>query len=249
MSLQNKTILVTGGSRGIGRSVVLDLAERGANVAFTYHTGGDSAKSVEKLAQQRGGNATGYQLDVRRRDEVERLVQLLDLGRRGLDGLVNNAGIRMDRTLLNMNEEEWQAVIGTNLTGVFYLTRAVLPAMFARRKGRIVNIGSVSGISGLAGQSNYSAAKAGIIGFTKALAKETAMFGIAANVVAPGPVDTGMLDGLDEKQVQRLLQGVPMRRLCTPDEVAKLTSFLLDDGLSPTYLTGQVIALDGGMGL
>lgn len=249
MSLQNKTILVTGGSRGIGRAMVLELAERGANVAFTYHTEADSARSMEKLALQRGGNATGYALDVRKKEEVERLVRLLDLGRRGLDGLVNNAGVRMDRTLLNMTEEEWNGVIDTDLSGVFYLTRAVLPAMLKRRRGRVVNISSVSGISGLAGQTNYSAAKAGVIGFTKALAKETALFGVAVNAVAPGPVDTEMLDGLDPKQVQRLLQGVPMRRLCTTEEVAKLAAFLLDEALSPTYLTGQVIALDGGMGL
>ena len=249
MSLQNKTILVTGGSRGIGRAVVLELAERGANVAFTYRRDADSARSVEKLALERGANATGYQLDVRSQSDAEWLVQLLDLGRRGLDGLVNNAGIRMDRTLLHMSETEWSSVIDTNLNGVFRLTRTVLPAMQRRRRGRIVNINSVSGINGLAGQSNYAAAKAGVIGFTKALAKEAALFGVSVNAIAPGPVDTEMLDGLDPKQMQRLLQGVPMRRLCTAAEVAMLTAFLLDEALSPAYLTAQAIALDGGMGL
>ena len=249
MSLQNKTILVTGGSRGIGRAVVLELAERGANVAFTYRRDADSARSVEKLALERGANATGYQLDVRSQSDAEWLVQLLDLGRRGLDGLVNNAGIRMDRTLLHMSETEWSSVIDTNLNGVFRLTRTVLPAMQRRRRGRIVNISSVSGINGLAGQSNYAAAKAGVIGFTKALAKEAALFGVSVNAIAPGPVDTEMLDGLDPKQMQRLLQGVPMRRLCTAAEVAMLTAFLLDEALSPAYLTAQAIALDGGMGL
>ena len=249
MSLQNKTILVTGGSRGIGRAVVLELAERGANVAFTYHRDADSARGVEKIALERGANATGYQLDVRSQSDAERLVQLLDLGRRGLDGLVNNAGIRMDRTLLHMSETEWSSVIDTNLNGVFRLTRTVLPAMQRRRRGRIVNISSVSGINGLAGQSNYAAAKAGVIGFTKALAKEAALFGVSVNAIAPGPVDTEMLDGLDPKQIQRLLQGVPMRRLCTAAEVAMLTAFLLDEALSPAYLTAQAIALDGGLGL
>lgn len=163
--------------------------------------------------------------------------------------MVNNAGIRMDRTLLYMEEREWEEVLGVNLTGVFHVTKAVIPHMLKARRGRIVNIGSVSGIQGLSGQTNYSAAKAGLHGFTKALAKETASYGIAVNAVAPGPVETEMLQGLSEEYLERLLSGVPTKRLCLPEEVAMLVRFLLDETMSPDYLTGQVLALDGGMGL
>ena len=155
----------------------------------------------------------------------------------------------MDRTLLYMDDAEWDRVIDIDLTGVYRMTKAVIPYMLKAKKGRIVNISSVSGISGLSGQTNYSAAKAGLHGFTKALAKETASFGIAVNAVAPGPVETEMLKGLSEEYLERLLSNVPVKRLCAPEEVALVVRFLLDDQMSPGYLTGQILSLDGGMGL
>ena len=235
MSLKNHTILVTGGSRGIGRAIVLDLARRGANVAFTYQKEDTCAHETEKLARDLSGYITAYRVDSGNGEEIKRFVH-------------SSAGIRMDRTLLYMDDAEWDRVIDIDLTGVYRMTKAVIPYMLKAKKGRIVNISSVSGISGLSGQTNYSAAKAGLHGFTKALAKETASFGIAVNAVAPGPVETEMLKGLSEEYLERLLSNVPVKRLCAPEEVALVVRFLLDDQMSPGYLTGQILYLDGGMG-
>lgn len=199
MSLKNHTILVTGGSRGIGRAIVLDLARRGANVAFTYQKEDTCAHETEKLARDLSGYITAYRVDSGNGEEIKRFVHSIAARYGTIDGLVNSAGIRMDRTLLYMDDAEWDRVIDIDLTGVYRMTKAVIPYMLKAKKGRIVNISSVSGISGLSGQTNYSAAKAGLHGFTKALAKETASFGIAVNAVAPGPVETEMLKGLSEE--------------------------------------------------
>ena len=249
MSLKNHTILVPGGSRGIGRAIVLDLARRGANVAFTYQKEDTCAHETEKLARDLSGYITAYRVDSGNGEDIKRFVHSIAARHGTIDGLVNSAGIRMDRTLLYMDDAEWDRVIDIDLTGVYRMTKAVIPYMLKAKKGRIVNISSVSGISGLSGQTNYSAAKAGLHGFTKALAKETASFGIAVNAVAPGPVETEMLKGLSEEYLERLLSNVPVKRLCAPEEVALVVRFLLDDQMSPGYLTGQILSLDGGMGL
>lgn len=249
MPLKGKTMVVTGGSRGVGRAVVMELAKRHANVVFTFRKDEESAERLIKAAVALGGSATGHRVNVCDGAEVKAFIKSVVRDYQRIDGLVNNAGIRMDRTLLYMEEREWEEVLGVNLTGVFHVTKAVIPYMLKARRGRIVNIGSVSGIQGLSGQTNYSAAKAGLHGFTKALAKETASYGIAVNAVAPGPVETEMLQGLSEEYLERLLSGVPTKRLCLPEEVAMLVRFLLDETMSPDYLTGQVLALDGGMGL
>ena len=249
MPLKGKTMVVTGGSRGVGRAVVMELAKRHVNVVFTFRKDEESAERLIKAAVAMGGSATGHRVNVCDGAEVKAFIKSVVRDYQKIDGLVNNAGIRMDRTLLYMEEREWEEVLGVNLTGVFHVTKAVIPHMLKARRGRIVNIGSVSGIQGLSGQTNYSAAKAGLHGFTKALAKETASYGIAVNAVAPGPVETEMLQGLSEEYLERLLSGVPTKRLCLPEEVAMLVRFLLDETMSPDYLTGQVLALDGGMGL
>lgn len=249
MSLKKHTVLVTGGSRGIGRAIVLELARQGANVAFTYQKEDASAHRTEELAWGLSGSATAYKVDSGNGEEVKTFVRSVAVQHGTVDGLVNSAGIRMDRTLLYMDDDEWDKVIDVDLTGVYRMTKAVIPYMLKAKKGRIVNIGSISGISGLSGQTNYSAAKAGLHGFTKALAKETASFGITVNAVAPGPVETEMLKGLSEEYLERLLSNIPAKRLCSPEEVAMLICFLLDDQMSPSYLTGQVLSLDGGMGL
>ena len=218
-------------------------------MVFTFRKDEESAERLIKAAVALGGSATGHRVNVCDGAEVKAFIKSVVRDYQKIDGLVNNAGIRMDRTLLYMEEREWEEVLGVNLTGVFHVTKAVIPHMLKARRGRIVNIGSVSGIQGLSGQTNYSAAKAGLHGFTKALAKETASYGIAVNAVAPGPVETEMLQGLSEEYLERLLSGVPTKRLCLPEEVAMLVRFLLDETMSPDYLTGQVLALDGGMGL
>jgi len=247
MSLQDKNIIVTGGSRGIGRAIVELFISKGANVIFTYFENDIAAKNIEELSDKYSGKAKACQVDIKDYRRVKQFLQeiLLDIG--SIDVLVNNAGIRKDKSLLYMEEEEWNEVIQTNLTGVFYMTRSIIPYMLTRRRGRIVNISSISGISGLPGQTNYSSSKAGIIGFTKALAKETAPYGISINAIAPGPVETEMLGGLPKAAMDKLLINVPIKRMCTPNEVAMMANVMVDEELSPWYLTGQVISLDGGM--
>ncbi len=249
MSLHNKCIILTGGSRGIGKAIVQLLVSKGANVIFTYNKDTDAAKTVEKHCNQYRGKAKAYQLNSRNYDDIQEFINEVYQSYGDIEVLINNAGIRKDKSLLFMEKDEWEEVINTNLTGVFNMTKAILPYLLKKRNGRIVNISSISGVSGLAGQTNYSSSKAGVIGFTKALAKEVASFGISINAIAPGPVETDMLQGLPKDVVDKLLQGVPIKRMCTPYEVAMLVNVLADEELTPKYLTGQVISLDGGMGL
>lgn len=249
MGLQNKNVIVTGGSRGIGRATVELLMSKGANVFFTYKDDIDSATSLEELSKDYVGNAKAYKVDIINYNEVLSFASDYIQTYGTIDVLINNAGIRKDRTLLYMDKEDWDDVVHTNLTGVFNMTKAFLPYMLKNRSGRIINLSSVSGISGLSGQTNYSSTKAGIIGFTKALAKEIASFHICVNAIAPGPVETDMLNGLSQSIKSKLLANIPIKRMCKPVEVAMTMNFLADDELSPPYLTGQVITLDGGMGL
>lgn len=249
MSLKHKNILITGGSRGIGKAAVIEFLKAGANVFFTFAHDEKAAQEIEKYQQIYEGNACAYYLDLSDSARILNIVKKIAKNFGKIDVLVNNAGINQDKSLLFMDDTAWEQVIQINLTGMYHMTKAVIPYMLKDHNGRIINISSISGIYGLSGQVNYSASKAGMIGFTKALAKEVASYGICVNSIAPGAVQTEMLERLTEKQYNELLASVPMKRACSPQEVAKVIYFLADQELSPQYLTGQVITIDGGIGL
>lgn len=245
--LSDKVAIVTGGTRGIGRSIVLALCREGADCAFTYTKNQALADSLVKEAQNMGRRLLPFQLDVRDYEGSQVLVNSVkkELGR--LDILVNNAGITKDKALMMMGRDDWASVIDTDLTGVFNTTRACIITFLKQKEGNIVNISSVSGIHPLPRQANYAAAKAGVIGFTKSLAKEVAPYNIRVNAVAPGFIESDMTSQLDEKYLKRIKELIPVGRLGIPDEVAKVVIFLLSD--KSAYITGEVIQLDGGLGL
>lgn len=247
MGLDGKVAIVSGGSRGIGREIVLAMARRGACVAFTYCQDSEAAQRVEEEAKNLSGKVKAFMADVRERDQVKRMVKMVISEWGTLDIVVNNAGIRKDKSLVFMDSGEWNSVLDTNVTGAFHLTRASIFHLLHKKKGRIINISSISGIRGIQGQTNYSASKAAMLGFTRALAKEVASYGVSVNAIAPGGVETDMFGALTEKQRDDLLKIVPIGRLCAPEEVAKVVIFLADDELSPDYLTGSTIVIDGGM--
>jgi 3-oxoacyl-[acyl-carrier protein] reductase len=247
--LSDKVALVTGASRGIGRAVALKLAERGAKVAVNYYLSADAAQA-EEVAQQirsQGGECLLVQGDVSQPADVERMVQAAQQAFGRIDILVNNAGITRDTLILRMSEEDWDEVQNTNLRGAFLCTRAVLRSMMRQRWGRIINISSVAGIMGNAGQANYSAAKAGLIGLTKATAREIGSRNITVNAVAPGFIQTDMTKDLPESLQQEALQRIVLGRPGTPEDVAGAVAFLACDEAS--YITGQVLAIDGGLGM
>jgi 3-oxoacyl-[acyl-carrier protein] reductase len=237
-SLDGKTALVTGGSRGIGKAIAVELARAGATVAIGYHSGGDEAEAV---AGEIGGRA--IQADVSDADDARRLVE--DAG--DVDVLVNNAGITRDGLLIRMSDDDWRAVLDTNLGGVFNTCRAASRGMLRRRSGSIVNISSVVGVHGNPGQTNYGAAKAGIIGFTKSLARELGTRGVRANVVAPGYIDTRLTQELPEELKGAMLQNTPLGRFGSPEDVAGAVRFLCSDEAS--FITGEVLLVDGGLGM
>jgi 3-oxoacyl-[acyl-carrier protein] reductase len=250
--LSQKVAIVTGASRGIGRAVALALASQGANVVVNYASSSAAAEEVVASITQAGGNAIArgaapeaiaLQADVSKSEQVDALINrtLEKFGR--IDVLVNNAGITRDTLLLRMKPEEWQAVIDLNLTGVFLCTRAVSKTMLKQRSGRIINIASVAGQMGNPGQANYSAAKAGVIGFTKTVAKELASRGITVNAVAPGFIETDMTNDI---KADEILKYIPLGRYGQPEEVAGMVRFLAADP-SAAYITGQVFNVDGGM--
>jgi len=245
--LDGKRALITGASRGIGRDVALRLASEGASVALNYQSGGVEAVAVAKEIADAGGTAIVVQGSVGIAAEAESLIErtLSDLG--GLDILVNNAGITRDNLVMRMSEEDWDAVLDTNLKGAFLCTKAAVRLMLRQRSGRIVNMSSVVGISGNAGQANYSAAKAGLIGFTKTIAREVASRGITVNAVAPGFITTRMVEGLGEEVRAQILERIPLGRFGAPEEVAACVAFLASDDAA--YITGQVVGIDGGLGL
>jgi len=245
--LDGKRALITGASRGIGRDVALRLASEGASVALNYQSGGVEAVAVAKEIADAGGTAIVVQGSVGIAVEAESLIErtLSDLG--GLDILVNNAGITRDNLVMRMSEEDWDAVLDTNLKGAFLCTKAAVRLMLRQRSGRIVNMSSVVGISGNAGQANYSAAKAGLIGFTKTIAREVASRGITVNAVAPGFITTRMVEGLGEEVRAQILERIPLGRFGAPEEVAACVAFLASDDAA--YITGQVVGIDGGLGL
>ncbi|MFZ4641257.1 MAG: 3-oxoacyl-[acyl-carrier-protein] reductase [Nodosilinea sp.] len=243
-SLQGQVALVTGASRGIGRAIALSLATAGAKVVVNY---AQSAQAAEDLVQQieaAGGHALALQADVAQVDQVERLVAETVEKLGPINILVNNAGITRDTLLLRMKLEDWQAVIDLNLTGVFLCTRAVSKGMLKQRSGRIINIASVAGQMGNPGQANYSAAKAGVIGFTKTVAKELAPRGITVNAVAPGFIATEMTENLPNGE--EILKFIPLGRFGQAEEVAGMVKFLAADPAA-AYITGQVFNVDGGM--
>jgi 3-oxoacyl-[acyl-carrier protein] reductase len=237
-SLEGKRALVTGGSRGIGRAIALELARAGAEVVVGYRSGADEA---EEVARETGGRA--LQADVSVADEARRLVE--EAG--DLDVLVNNAGLTRDGLIPRMPDGDWDDVIATNLSGTFYTCRAAARRMMKRRAGAIVNLSSIVGLHGNPGQTNYSASKAGIIGFTKALARELGPRGVRANVVAPGYVSTRLTDVLADDLREAMLANTPLGRLGDPEDVARAVRFLSSDDAG--YITGEVVLVDGGLGM
>lgn len=243
--LSGKTALVTGASRGIGRSIALALAEAGANVAVNYAGSEAAAAEVAEQIRAKGVEAITVQANVGRADEADRLIKDV-IGAWGkIDILVNNAGITRDNLIMRMKEEEFDQVIETNLKGVFNCLKAATRPMIKQRSGRIINISSVVGVLGNAGQANYVAAKAGVIGLTKSSARELASRGITVNCVAPGFIDTEMTQVLADDLRDNMLSGIPLARLGRPEEIADVVLFLASDASS--YMTGQTLHVDGGM--
>ena len=245
MTLVGKVALVTGGSRGIGRAIALKLAENGADVAINYAGNTAAAEEVKTAIEQMGRKALLVQGSVADTDGVQTIVNTVvkELGR--LDILINNAGITRDGLLMRMKEADWDDVMHTNLKGVYNCSKAVLRTMMKQRSGRIVNMASVVGEMGNAGQANYAAAKAGVIGFTKSLAKEVASRGITVNAIAPGFIATDMTRVLSDDQKAEMARTIPLGRAGQPEDVANAVLFLVSEGAA--YITGQVLNVDGGM--
>lgn len=245
MLFRDKVAIVTGGTRGIGRAIVLMLAHEGADVAFTYlksaAEAGDLAKEVERL----GRKCMPEQVDVRDYQKSKELIEKVKQNFGKLDILVNNAGITKDKALMMMSEEEWREVLDTNLTGTFNVTRNVIVTFLKQKSGSIVNITSVSGVAGMSRQTNYAASKAGIIGFTKSLAKEVAAYNIRVNAVAPGFVETDMVSGLKDEYKAEIVKRIPLGRFGEVKDVSAAVKFLLSD--EANFITGQTIVVDGGL--
>ncbi|PHM08821.1 3-oxoacyl-[acyl-carrier-protein] reductase [Nostoc sp. 'Peltigera malacea cyanobiont' DB3992] len=242
--LQDKVAIVTGASRGIGRAIAIELASQGAIAVVNYASSSAAAEAVVTEITAAGGEAIAIQADVSKSDQVDALVKSVMEKFSRVDILVNNAGITRDNLLLRLKTEDWQAVIDLNLTGVFLCTRAISKIMLKQRSGRIINITSVAGLMGNPGQSNYSAAKAGVIGFTKSVAKELATRGITVNAVAPGFITTDMTSDLNNPE--DILKYIPLGRFGQPEEIAGMVRFLAADPAA-AYVTGQVFNVDGGM--
>ncbi|KZL47830.1 3-oxoacyl-[acyl-carrier-protein] reductase [Nodularia spumigena] len=242
--LQGQVAIITGASRGIGRAIALELATQGATIIVNYANSSGAAESVVADIIADGGQAIALQADVSQAQQVDTLISTVMEKFKRIDILVNNAGITRDTLLLRMKPEDWQAVIDLNLTGVFLCTRAVSKIMLKQRSGRIINIASVAGQMGNPGQANYSAAKAGVIGFTKTVAKELASRGITVNAVAPGFIATDMTSSLSN--TEDILKYIPLGRYGQPEEIAGMVRFLAADPAA-AYITGQVFNVDGGM--
>lgn len=247
LSLENKVAIVTGGSRGIGRAIALEFAERGAAVVVNYNKSPEAAEDVVKKIQETGGKAAAFQADVSDFKQAEALVKFAIDTFGDLSILVNNAGITRDQLIMLMPESDWDAVISTNLKSTFNCSKAAVKHMMRKRTGRIINIASIAGQMGNPGQTNYSASKGGQIAFTKALAREVAARNITVNAIAPGFVDTEILDAIPPETLEAALKLVPLGRKGNPEEIAFAAAFLASDGAA--YITGQVLGVDGGMAM
>ena len=245
IDLDGSVALVTGSSRGIGAVIASRLARAGAKVGVNYRTSREAAVGVVEEITKAGGEAILVEADVTQEDSAAAAIkQVVDRWQR-IDILVNNAGINRDRLLLRMTTDDWDQVLGVDLKGAFLCTKHVMPHLIKQRKGRVINISSVVGISGNPGQANYAAAKAGLIGFTKAVAREVASRSVTVNALAPGYITAGMVDELNEETRKRILDRIPMGRFGTSEDVAEAVVFLCSDGAG--YITGQVLTIDGGM--
>lgn len=243
--LKGKCALVTGASRGIGKAIALKLASLGANLVLNYRSSEEEALEVEKQVKDMGVDAISIKGDISKLEDVEKLVSTAKEKFGAIDIMVNNAGITKDSLILRMKEEDFDTVIDVNLKGVFNCLKAITPIMVKQKYGKIINLSSVVGISGNAGQVNYSASKAGVIGMTKSLAKEVASRGINVNAVAPGFIETDMTDVLGDKYKDEIKKNIPLKKLGKPEDVANVVAFLASE--SSDYITGQVIHVDGGM--
>ncbi len=247
ITLNDRVALITGGTRGIGRAIVETFAHAGARVAFTYRSAHQAAKELTETLTEKGHDVMGFQADVADFQAAQDVVQRVLDAWGHIDILVNNAGITRDNLLLRLTEEDWDAVLNTNLKGVFNFCKAVYRPMMKQRSGKIINMSSVVGITGNAGQTNYAASKAGIIGFSKSLAKELGSRGITVNVIAPGYVETEMTAALPEKAREALTQAIPLRRTARPEEIAQAALFLASS--LADYITGHVLQVDGGLAM
>lgn len=247
LDLSNKNALVTGGTRGIGRAMVEAFAAAGARVAFTYRSSTEEAEAFKKELASQGVEALAFQSDAASFDGAQETISAVLEAWGSIDVLVNNAGITRDGLMIRMSEEDWDAVIGTNLKSVFNFSKAAYRPMMKQRSGKIINISSVVGVMGNAGQANYAASKAGIIGFSKSLAKELGSRGVTVNVVAPGYVATDMTAALSEKAQEAMLGSVPLGRPATPADVANAVLFLASSAAD--YITGHVLQVDGGLAM
>lgn len=245
MSSENKVAIISGASRGIGRAIALRLAKNKIDISFNFLKNKQAAESLVKELEQLGVKAKAYQVDIRDYNAVINWADTTKQCFGRLDILINNAGIVRDKALMFMEKQDWHQIIDTNLNGVYNLTHAVIVGFMRQKRGNIVNITSVSGLKGAERQTNYSASKAGVIGFTKALAREVAAFGIRVNAVAPGFIDTDMLRQLKDERINNLLKRIPRGRLGRPEEIAAVVEFLISD--MAKYITGQVITVDGGL--
>lgn len=245
--LKDKVVIITGGSRGIGRACCIEFAKYGSKIIFTYNKSKEEAENLCQQLKEFGTEVLSVQADVSDFEQCKNVIKtVLDkFGR--IDVLINNAGIIKDKALMLMDKQDWQDVINTNLGGVFNMTRVAIVTFLKQKSGCILNISSVSGLHGIARQTNYSAAKAGIIGFSKALAKEVSPYNIRVNVICPGFIDTDMVGSLNENLKKEILNTIPVKRFGTPQEVAALCAFLASDDAQ--YIIGQTIVIDGGLAI